>query len=169
MITKIKRKMFYLLYIFIAKHLPPSYSKYSFFSRKIRFFCAKGFLSEIGDNVNIEKGAMFSTSIEIGKNSGLGINCNLHGPIFIGNDVMMAPEVQIHTKNHKFNRLDIPMREQGSTENNPVIIEDDVWIGSRVTILPGVRIGKGSIVAACSVVTKDVEAYSIVAGNPAKK
>ncbi|WP_442859821.1 DapH/DapD/GlmU-related protein [Anaerobutyricum hallii] len=60
------------------------------------------------------------------------------------------------------------MIKQGYTENKPVYIEDNVWIGRRVLIMPGVCIGTGSIVAAGAVVTKNVEPYSIVGGNPAK-
>lgn len=60
------------------------------------------------------------------------------------------------------------MQEQGYTKPRPVVIDDDVWIGSRVTILPGVHIGKGSIIGAAAVVTHDVEPYTIVGGNPAK-
>ena len=59
------------------------------------------------------------------------------------------------------------MNVQGSTRKW-VIIEDDVWIGTRAIILPGTRIGKGSIIGAGSVVTKDVPQYSIVGGNPAR-
>ena len=59
------------------------------------------------------------------------------------------------------------MIEQGETFYPKTIIEDDVWIGARVLILPGRRIGKGSIIAAGSVITKDVAPYSIVGGNPA--
>lgn len=168
-LRKFKKYFFYILYNFFAKHLPPSYSKFSFFAKKIRYTCAKAILKNIGENVNIEKGSIFSTAVEIGNNSGIGINCKLYGPVYIGTNVMMAPDVHIFTKNHRFERIDIPMSEQGSTLDIPVIIEDDVWIGARVTILPGVKISKGTIVAASSVVTKNTEEYSIVAGNPAKK
>lgn len=85
----------------------------------------------------------------------------------IGSHVMMGPEVYIYTQNHNFSRIDIPMDQQGWTEEKPVTIDDDVWIGARVTILPGVIIGKGSIIGASAVVTKDVPPYSVVAGNPA--
>ena len=83
-------------------------------------------------------------------------------------NVMMGPNVSIYTSNHKFDRTDIPMIKQGNSETKPVIIENDVWIGANVIILPGVTIHEGSIIAAGAVVTKDVECYTIVAGNPAK-
>ncbi len=73
----------------------------------------------------------------------------------------------IITNTHNFENCDIPMRTQG-LKNISVTIEDDVWIGSRVIILPGIKIGKGSIIGAGAVVTKDVPEYSIVGGVPAK-
>ena len=81
----------------------------------------------------------------------------------------MGTDVTIITRNHRFDRTDIPMMEQGFEEERPVYIGNDVWIGDRVLILPGVHIGDGSIIAAGAVVTKDVPPYSIVAGVPAKK
>ena len=123
-----------------------------------------------GININIEKKANFGTGsgIEIGNNSGLGINCKVRGPLQIGNNVMMGPDVIIFTSNHETSRTDIPMRGQGSTLPQKVTIEDDVWIGARVIILPGVTIGKGAILAAGAVVSKDVPDYAIVGGVPAK-
>ncbi len=81
---------------------------------------------------------------------------------------MMGPDVVILTQNHKFDRLDIPMLDQGFKDEQPVTICDDVWIGARVIILPGVTVGKGAIIAAGAVVTKDVPEYAIVGGNPAR-
>jgi maltose O-acetyltransferase len=80
---------------------------------------------------------------------------------------MMGPDVVIHTRNHRHDRIDIPMCQQGFGEMKPVIIEDDVWLGERVIILPGVTIGKGSIIGAGAVVAKNVPPYSIAVGNPA--
>lgn len=81
---------------------------------------------------------------------------------------MMAPECVILTRNHAFDRTDIPMGEQGVQQEKPVIIGNDVWLGQRVIILPGVHIGNGVIVGAGAVVTKDVPDYAVVAGNPAR-
>ena len=82
---------------------------------------------------------------------------------------MMGTDVTIITRNHRFDRTDIPMMEQGFEEERPVYIGNDVWIGDRALILPGVHVGDGSIIAAGAVVTKDVPPHSIVAGVPARK
>ncbi|MCK9504238.1 MAG: acyltransferase [Porticoccaceae bacterium] len=85
----------------------------------------------------------------------------------IGNDVMIAQAVTMRDTDHVFDRTDVPMNKQGIT-TRPIKIEDDVWIGHGVSILKGVTIGTGSIVSAGAVVTKDVPAYAIVGGVPAK-
>lgn len=125
-------------------------------------------LPKCGDNVNIEKNATFSIRTEIGNNSGIGVNAHFYGKVIIGDNVMIAPDCVIYVRNHESSRLDIPMCKQGSTEERPVVIGNDVWIGGRVIILPGVKIGDGAIVGAGSVVTRDVSEYDIVAGNPAR-
>lgn len=79
---------------------------------------------------------------------------------------MMSPGVSIFAENHNFSDTHIPMKDQGVTVSF-VVIEDDCWIASNSTILAGVTIGKGSVVAAGSVVTKNVPPYSVVAGSPA--
>jgi maltose O-acetyltransferase len=80
---------------------------------------------------------------------------------------MIAPEVIILTLGHRHDSIETPMCGQGGYATK-VIIEDDVWIGIRVIVLPGVKIGKGSIVGAGAVVTKDVPPWTIVGGVPAK-
>lgn len=122
---------------------------------------------ECGKNIDIGRRAKLSSRISIGDNSGVGDNCYLQGKIIIGNNVMMAPNVAIIATNHKFDRTDIPMNQQGD-EEKCVIIRDDVWIGYGACILPGVEVGKGSIIAARAVVTKNVPDFSIVGGIPGK-
>jgi maltose O-acetyltransferase len=126
-----------------------------------------------GGNITVEPMAFFGkgSGFSIGNNSGIGKRAYLasqssHG-IQIGNDVMMGPDVIILTSQHKHDDINVPMTKQGYYSKQ-VIIEDDVWIGTRVIILPGVKIGKGSIVGAGAVVTKDVPPYAIVGGVPAK-
>ncbi|MBE7081631.1 MAG: maltose O-acetyltransferase [Clostridiales bacterium] len=81
---------------------------------------------------------------------------------------MMGPYVIFYAQNHCTSNPDIPMREQGMAEIKPITIEDDVWIGARVVVLPGVTIGKGSVIGACAVVSKDVPPYSVFVGNPGR-
>ena len=154
------RKILFNIYISLLR-------KYSIFF-KLRYFFVKHSISYCGRNVNIRNNAFFHRDLKIGDNSSLGINCIIYEGVTIGNNVMMAPEVFIYTRSHKFDRTDIPMKEQGVSSLKPVIIGNDVWIGSRVTILPGVNIGDGAVIGASSVVVKDVEPYTVVAGNPAK-
>ncbi|WP_159474336.1 DapH/DapD/GlmU-related protein [Dyadobacter sp. 3J3] len=92
----------------------------------------------------------------------------IYGDVKIGKYVMIAPNCMIAGGNHAFARIDIPMIKQGATTKG-IIIEDDVWIGANSTIVDGVTIHQGAIVAAGSVVTKDVTSYDIVAGTPATR
>jgi len=159
-----------IAYYCFARYLPASDSRCCIWIRPVRRCITKGLFKRSGKNINIEKGAYFGdgSQIEIGDNSGIGVNCRVCGPVTIGDNVMMGPDVIILTEGHKFDRLDIPMREQGHDSPKPVIIGDDVWIGTRVIILPGVSIGKGAIIGAGAIVTKDVPEYAISCGNPAR-
>lgn len=165
---KIRKYICYGLYTIFARHLPPSYSRFSFGSKFIRGFLTKYIVDKTGKNINIEKGAIFSRKLVIGNNSGLGVNCNAVGPITIGDNVMTGPNVTIFTQNHRHDRVDIPMNEQGYEEFKEVKIGNDVWIGANVIILPGITINDGAIIGAGAVITRDVPAYTIVGGNPAK-
>ena len=163
-----KRKICQGLYVLIGRHLPKTKNGANGLFERIRAFLVKGFIDSCGKHVNIQPKATIARRIKLGDESGIGYKCLIQGNVTIGNHVMMDPEVYIYTQNHRFDRTDIPMDQQGFAEEKPVIIEDDVWIGSRVTILPGVTIGRGSVVGAAAVVTKDVPRYSVVAGNPAR-
>lgn len=164
------KKMFLIIYYLIGKNLPSSSFVFGTFSKKFRGFLIKQIFDYVGENVNVEKNVFFGSGkgFKIGKNSGLGLNSRLQGPLSIGENVMMGPEVMIFTQNHNYNRTDIPMIEQNNSEREPVNIGNDVWIGARAIILPGVNIGDGAIIAAGAVVTKDVESYTMVGGVPAK-
>lgn len=152
----------------ICRHLPRSYKFGGKLAKRLRAKTAKGFIRYCGKNVNIERGAVISSKLSIGDNSGVGLNCDCGGELHIGNDVMMGPECVIISKNHAFDRTDIPMRLQGYKEEQPCFIGNDVWIGRRVMIMPGVHIGNGCIIAAGAVVTKDIPDYTIAGGVPAK-
>jgi len=164
--------LFQTLYYIIARNLPPSYS-YSLLgrlSKKCRALVCKQFFHSSGRNVNVEHGAYFGSGrlVEIGDNSGIGVDCHVPANIRIGNNVMMGPEVLIIGRNHRFNDVGIPMRLQGYEDALPVVIEDDVWLGARVIILSGIRIGGGAVIGAGAVVAKDVPPFAICVGNPAR-
>jgi len=105
----------------------------------------------------------------IGDRSNIGAYCYVgcSGLITIGNDVMISPRVSLYAENHNFSDPERPMRDQGITRQ-PIVIEDDCWIASGAIILAGVTVGRGSVVAAGSVVTHDVPPYSVAAGSPAR-
>ncbi len=134
---------------------------------------------KLGRDVQIDKGVLLHCGgmdwsegkghIHIGDASYIGPNCVLFGAgeIEIGAHVLISPGVIIASHQHTFARRDIPMSEQTS-EFAPVVIEDNVWIGSNATIIPGVRVGTGAVIGAGAVVTRDVAANSLVLGVPAR-
>ena len=109
----------------------------------------------------------YGKHIKIGQKSfiNFGVSMIDVGKIIIGDHVLIGPNTGIYTAIHP---IDPEIRSKGVQKARPIIIEDKAWIGGSVTILPGVRIGYGAIVGAGAVVTKDVPAMTIVAGNPAK-
>lgn len=157
-----------LIYRSIAVKMPLSHAKRSFGAKKIRYWCAKRMIRYCGKNVNFEKGASFGPGLSVGDESGIGVNCELNGEIRIGKNVLMGPEVVMYTQNHEFQDSETLIMQQGYRTADPITIEDDVWIGRRVIILPGVNIGKGAVIGAGAVVAKDVPSYSIAVGNPVR-
>lgn len=166
--SKISASLRWLLYYGVAYYMPKSNSRLSLGSKAIRSFLVKGFIEDAGTNINVQRKVTMGRRVRIGNNSGIGIGSVIQGNVSIGCNVMMGPECFIYTQNHSHKRTDIPMIQQGYEEEKPVIIGDDVWIGSRVTILPGVKIGRGVVIGAGSVVTKDFPDYVVIGGNPAK-
>lgn len=167
---KITRFICLILYYGFAQYLPSSYIRGCAVFGSLRSLLCKNLFGYCGRNVRVEPFAFFHTgqNISIGDDSSIGERSRVLGKVEIGKDVMMGEEVIIITQNHQFERLDIPMDRQGFQEEKPVTIGDDVWIGARVIILPGVKVGKGAILAAGAIVTKDVPEYTIVGGNPAR-
>lgn len=110
-------------------------------------------LLTIGDRVGINHNVMLGASDD--------------GEIHIGNDVLIGPNVVIRASNHQYLQKNIPINKQGHT-GGKITIEDDVWIGANVVILPNVTIGKGSVIGAGSIVNKDIPSYSLAGGVPAR-
>ena len=166
------RRVFLFIYYAFAQFLPGSYMPIiGWISNYIRIYCVKRIFKKCGKISTIDRRAYFGNgaNIEIGDFSGIGAKCVIPNNTIIGKYVMMAPEIHIVQNNHNYNELTKPMCFQGSPKVVPqTVIEDNVWLGIRSILTPGHRIGEGSIIAAGAVVTKDVESYSIVGGNPAK-
>lgn len=159
--------IWYLLYLVFGAWLPES--RHLRFTKRIRNFLGRKIMLEYDPSANIERHARFGKQCSIGRGSSIGVKCELYGPVEIGNDVMMGPEVVVYTSGHEHSRKDIPMIQQGSTYDKKVVIKDDCWIGRRVIIMPGVTIEKGCIIGAGAVVTRNTEPYGIYGGVPAKR
>ncbi len=106
-------------------------------------------------------------SVIIGNNTLVGIGAVLIGPVSIGSNVIMAQHIVLSGLNHSYEDSQRPIRDQPVTMR-PIVIDDDCWIGANVTITAGVTVGRHSVVAGGSVVTRDVSAYTVVGGNPAR-
>lgn len=149
----------------------------------IRFLCGGKYIS-IGNGVSIGKNVTltawdsyqdqrFKPEIIIGDNSSIGDDAHITAidRIVIGNNVLFGKKVLITDNSHgssDFKQMNLAPSKRPLYSKGPVIIEDNVWIGEKVSIMPGVHVGYGSIIAANSVVTKDVPSYCVVAGIPAR-
>ncbi len=161
-------KCFWLIYWLRVQHIDRSALVWGFPRIETpysRIYIGAG--ASIGPNVTIAVAA--DGNLTIGAHSALTrnilIGCN--SSIAMGNDVLVGEFVTIRDMMHRFDRVDIPISRQGETAE-PIIIEDDVWIGRGSIIMGGITIGRGAIIAANSVVNDDVEPYAVVAGAPAK-
>ena len=164
------RKLFLIGYYLFARHLPTQPVPGWHIGYALRRLLVKGIFEHCGNNIIVKLNAYFGTGehVRIGDDSQIGHNAKISSDTILGNDVLMGPDVIIWSVAHEFSRLDIPIRLQGSTHPMPVIIGNDVWLGQRCIIMPGVRMGDHAIVGAASVVTKEVPDYAKVAGVPAK-
>lgn len=158
-----------LLYYGIAQYLPRTFWPGGMLFSWIRAFLLRGMGCSVGKACELEP----LVDVGLRPNIQMGSHCQINKGVVLrnvkmGNYVMVAPEVVFLDRFHKTDMIDVPMALQGIERFEPSLIEDDVWIGQRVIIMPGINIGKGAIVGAGAVVTKDVPAYAVVAGIPAK-
>jgi len=124
---------------------------------------------QIGEHSIIEPPfyCVYGQNIHIGDHVFINIQCTIldGGKVSIGHHVMIGPSVQIYTSAHD---LRAESRIQGWEVAKSITIEDNVWIGGGAILLPGVRVGKNAVVGAGAVVSRDVPANTVVAGNPAR-
>lgn len=124
--------------------------------------CGAG--NEIDSQVYLGDGS----DVLIGSRCQINRGCRINH-VTIGDEVMIGPQAIVLGAMHRSDELDVPMIDQGTLQVAPGTIERDVWIGARAIIMPGLRIGTGSIIAAGAVVTHDVEPWSVMAGVPARR
>jgi len=165
----------------------------------LRYIAYRRRFKSCGKNISISQAVSFKgwANIELGNNIGFGelnsiyaesmtnessicisndvsfnrnvmINADIRGTIIIKDNVMVGANVVMRASGHRYEKKEVPVREQGHHQGI-IIIKTGAWIGSNAVILPDVTVGKGAIVGAGAVVTKDVNDFEIVGGVPAKK
>ena len=125
---------------------------------------------ELGEYSTIEDFSAINNGVGeviIGDRTKIGLSNTIIGPVTIGNDIRLAQNITLSGLNHNYTDVSLPIHVQG-VSTAPIVIEDETWIGANVVVLAGVTIGKHCIVAAGSVVTKNVPSYSVAVGNPAR-
>lgn len=160
-------KIFFYSYLEFLLNLFPDL----FLGNRLRRVFYNLFFKKVGKELIINVNCHFEVpeNIVIGDNCSFNRNCWVSGGggLILGDDVIIGPNIVIHTANHNYKNQDLRIRSQGHTFKK-VEIMDNVWIGAGAIILPGVTINSNSIVAAGAVVTKDVQENTIVGGSPAK-
>ncbi|MCI8951043.1 MAG: acyltransferase [Lachnospiraceae bacterium] len=165
--------------LLIGKHVQITHGKHIACGKNVKFedyaeihgLCSKGLI--FGDSVTISRGVMIRPSSYYGGDLGVGLTMGEHssigpygyvgcsGKITIGKNVMFGPKCSLFAENHNFSDTEASIKGQGVNQKG-IVIEDDCWIGSNVIILDGVTIGRGSVIGAGTLITKDVPAGSIV-------
>lgn len=156
--------------MFAARDKCTEYSNIPYSETEKRVAFIKGLFGKTGKNVTVENGfkCNMGSCISVGENFYCNFNCTIYdaGPVVIGDNVMIGPNVTICTATHPVKASE-RVNEKGEELSFPITIGDNVWIGGGAFINPGVTIGKGAVVASGAVVTKDVPENALVAGVPA--
>jgi acetyltransferase-like isoleucine patch superfamily enzyme len=161
MLTKLLRQLLVPLRIKLVGKIHEYLYEYESFSLKKR-------LRSYGENCGFYLPFIITVPecVELGNNVSIAPYVHMWSDagIKIGNNVMIASHTAITTLTHDYTQE----KMRNTIVSKPIVIEDDVWIGAHAVILPGVTIGRGAVVGAGSIVTRDVEPYSIVVGTPAR-
>ncbi len=133
--------------------------------------CMRLFLQSLGPKAVFQSGLRVTNPerVAIGAHCrfGQGVSITGGGGVRNADRVSIGPDVKIWSVNHRFEDPAVPIQLQG-WDHKPVSIEEDVWLAANVFIMPGVTIGRGAVISACSVVHKSIPPYALVAGNPAR-
>jgi acetyltransferase-like isoleucine patch superfamily enzyme len=173
MIALLRRIQFWLTEKRIGPDMPLTHWMLQFPSTGFRL--AKSKLRTFGEGSSLRPYCILvrTDRIDIGKRVVIRANtiimANDLASIRIGNDVLIGSGAHFYASNHRFDQRDTLIADQGHSPSEDIVVEDDVWIGANAIILPGVRVGRHSVVAAGSVVVKSIEPFSLYAGVPARK
>lgn len=162
-----RQRVFFLLYNIFGRILPRPTMPYSLGSRWIREFLLRNALDVCGKKILVDPHVTLSPTVSIGDNTYIGEGTRIRGKVKIGCDVLIAQNVHIVAFNHRYENYRVPIRLQGENFGE-IVIGDDVWIGVNAVVLNNVTIGNHAIVGAGAVVTKNVPAWAIVGGAPAR-
>jgi maltose O-acetyltransferase len=168
--SKLTRNLALFVYYAFAQHLPMQPMPGFRIGYAVRGWLARRIFKSCGEGVIVKSKAYFGSGAEIvlGDRSQIGQNARIEHDVIFGNDVVMGPDVVIMSSSHAFDALDVPINLQGATPKRPPVIGNDVWIGTRVIILPGVTIGDGAVIGAGSIVTRDIPPLAVAVGVPAR-
>jgi maltose O-acetyltransferase len=135
----------------------------------LRAFLCKQFIASAGKGIHVRSGAFLADGrhLHMADRSSIGPGCRIYGAR-LGYGVVIGPHCVFFKENRGANDLSKPIGDHGTTPINLPVVEDWAWVGERVLVLQGRRIGRGAIVGAGAVVTRDVAPFTIVGGNPAR-
>jgi len=129
----------------------------------------------LGERVHLYRGTIIEVgaggSVSIGDDTHIQASCNLKGflrNLVIGRNIQIAPQCGFSPYEHNFEERNVLIQSQGIRSAGDIVLEDDVWLGLGVKVLEGVRIGRGAVIGAGAVVTKDIPAYAVAVGVPAR-
>jgi maltose O-acetyltransferase len=159
-----------LIYYAVAQHFPTQPMPSWRFGYALRRLLVKRIFASCGDGVIVKQRAYFGDgrTLRVGHRAQIGAHSRIDHDVTIGDDVLMGPDVVMISGGHAFEMPDVPINRQGSVERRPIVIGNDVWIGTRVIIMPGVEIGDGAVIGAGSIVTRNIPPYGVAVGAPAK-
>lgn len=167
--VKYLRSLPVLLYYLIGKNLPRSFWPGGRLFSDIRVALIRLSGCQVGKDCEIESGIDIGLrpKLTIGDRCQINANVSMRN-VCIGNSVLIAPGCVILDRQHAFDRTDVPIRDQGVLHFETSVLEDDVWLGQNVIVMPGIHIGRGAIIGAGAVVTKNIPPNGIAVGVPAK-
>lgn len=161
------RKILYTIYLLFFRNTPEDWRPYALFFPYLRNVLVRNYLSVCGKGLRVKSGAEISPRAKVGHNTELGTRCIVQSDVTLGSYIIMGPDVKIYCRNHRYEDIHTPMGLQGKI-TKPTKLGDDIWIGSNVVIVAGINVGDHTIIAAGSIVTKNIPDYAIVGGNPAR-